>query len=167
MRILISSGIGTPSACEKSRTVTPDWTVTGPVGATTSRGCLGGPTSCRPRPWRPGGPPPRWPPWSITTRRLPRGLAPPRGLIGLFGLFAMNVRPSVEAAEHRIDRDALPEHAVEASSGQGPFEAEQPLARVDAAAGKRPARPELAVDGREAYELRLRGLAAAAGARPD
>ena len=31
-------GIATPSACEKSRSVTPDSTVTGPVGATTSRG---------------------------------------------------------------------------------------------------------------------------------
>ena len=28
------SAIGTPSACERSRTVTPDSTVTGPVGAT-------------------------------------------------------------------------------------------------------------------------------------
>ena len=28
----MSFGTGTPSACERSRTVTPDWTVTGPVG---------------------------------------------------------------------------------------------------------------------------------------
>ena len=39
--ILMICGIGTPSACEKSRSVTPDSTVTGPVGGATSRGCLG------------------------------------------------------------------------------------------------------------------------------
>ena len=36
--ILMICGIGTPSACEKSRTVTPDWTLTGPVGGAT--GCV-------------------------------------------------------------------------------------------------------------------------------
>ena len=38
---LMICGIATPSACEKSRSVTPDSTVTGPVGATTSRGARG------------------------------------------------------------------------------------------------------------------------------
>jgi len=35
---LVICGIATPSACEKSRSVTPDSTVAGPVGAMTSRG---------------------------------------------------------------------------------------------------------------------------------
>jgi hypothetical protein len=35
------SCIPTPSAWENSRTVTPEGTVTGPVGGTTSRGCFG------------------------------------------------------------------------------------------------------------------------------
>src|ERR1051326_3065387 len=161
MRILISSGIGTPSACEKSLTVTPDWTVTGPVGATTSRGCFGGPTSWRPRPWRPGGPPPRWPPWSMTTRRLPRGLAPPRGRMGLLGLLAMDVRSSVEAAERRIDGHALAKHAIEAACGERPLETLEPSARVDAAPGKRASGHELSVHGRKAQQLRLRRLPAA------
>ena len=38
---LMICGIATPSACEKSRSVTPDSTVAGPVGATTSRGWRG------------------------------------------------------------------------------------------------------------------------------
>ena len=37
--ILMICAAGIPSACERSRTVTPDGTVTGPVGATT--GCAG------------------------------------------------------------------------------------------------------------------------------
>ena len=37
MRILMIWGIDTPSACERSLTVTPDSTVTGPVGGAT--GC--------------------------------------------------------------------------------------------------------------------------------
>ena len=41
MRILMMSCIPTPSAWENSRTVTPEGTVTGPVGGTTSRGCFG------------------------------------------------------------------------------------------------------------------------------
>ena len=36
--ILMIWTAGTPSACERSRTETPDGTVTGPVGAMTSRG---------------------------------------------------------------------------------------------------------------------------------
>jgi hypothetical protein len=40
MNIMIF-GAGTWSACDRSRTVTPDSTTTGPVGATTSRGCFG------------------------------------------------------------------------------------------------------------------------------
>ena len=81
---LISSATEVPSACEKSRRVTPDSTVTGPVGGATSRGVFGwrgsarSPGRCRcPAPGRPL-------PASITTRRfrLP-GPPPPLGLIGL------------------------------------------------------------------------------------
>src|SRR6266545_2193459 len=166
IRILISSGIGTPSACEKSRTVTPDWTVTGPVGATTSRGCFGGPTSWRPRPWRPGGPG-RLAPWSMTTRRLPARPAPPRGLMGLFGLGAMDLPVSVEATERRIDLQGLLDHAVEAAARRRPLEAEQPPAGVDAAPWHRPARRQHAVHGPEPLQLRLGSLAPAAGTGAD
>src|SRR6266496_3381428 len=121
-------------------------------------------TLFRSRPWRPGGPPPRWPPWSMTTRRLPRGLAPPRGRMGLLGLLAMCLGPSVEAAECRIDGDALPEHAVEAAGGERALEAQQSLAGPDAAPWQRAPGRQLRVHGREAQQARLRGLAAAAGA---
>src|SRR5712691_1587669 len=100
----------------------------------------------------------------MTTRRFPRGPAPPRGLIGLLGLFGMRLGPSVEAPQRRIDSHALPEHAVEASPRQSAFEAEQPLARVDAASRKRSAGRERAVHRREAQQFRLRGLAATASA---
>src|SRR5438874_1437039 len=68
--ILMISGIGLPSAWERSLTVTPDSTVTGPVGWTTSRGCFGR-ASARSRAWRLSwrG---RAAPVSITTRRLRR-----------------------------------------------------------------------------------------------
>ena len=67
MRILMSSGIGTPSACERSLTVTPDSTVIGPVGggAGAWRGCGG--ALERSRAWRPALRPP---PPSMTTRRF-------------------------------------------------------------------------------------------------
>ena len=38
IRILMISGIGTPSACERSRTLTPDSTETGPVGGAAGGG---------------------------------------------------------------------------------------------------------------------------------
>ena len=54
IRILMIWAIGTPSACERSRTVTPDSTETGPVGCTgvVERASRGGPACC-PRPPRP------------------------------------------------------------------------------------------------------------------
>jgi hypothetical protein len=62
IRSLMICGIATPSACEKSRSVTPDSTVAGPLGATTSRGVLGWRSAERsPGRWRcpcPGRPPP-------------------------------------------------------------------------------------------------------------
>ena len=77
-------GIGTPSACERSLTVTPDSTVTGPVGGRRRAGAAAAARSLRSRGWRARGgvlPPP-----SMTTRRFrPRG--PCAGRIGRFGLF--------------------------------------------------------------------------------
>ena len=81
--ILMIWAAGTPSAWERSRTETPDGTVAGPVGATTSRGGAFG-TSPRLRAWRASRG--RWPPPSITTRRFRPG-APWRGRIGRLGLF--------------------------------------------------------------------------------
>ena len=82
----MSFGIGTPSACERSLTVTPDSTVTGPVGGATGVFSFGF-CSCWSRRWRPSwrG---RAAPVSITTRRLRRPAgAPWRGRIGRLGLF--------------------------------------------------------------------------------
>ena len=86
--ILMICAAGIPSACERSRTVTPDGTVTGPVGATT--GCAGPLVSRRsPRPWRWSRPPGALPPWSMTTRRLPRAgtgaAGPDRSIRSLLG----------------------------------------------------------------------------------
>ena len=71
--ILMICGIGTPSACERSRTVTPDWTVTGPVGGGDLRArCFGsrrGRVVAAAAPWR--GPRTRRR-LSMTTRRLRR-----------------------------------------------------------------------------------------------
>ncbi len=81
--ILISWAAGTPSACEKSRTVTPDGTLTGPVGATTGC-CVFGRCSVRSRAWRASGRG-RDACVSMTTRRLRRPPTGPRGRIGRFG----------------------------------------------------------------------------------
>src|SRR3954471_12906507 len=166
MSSLMICGIATPSACEKSRSVTPDSTVAGPVGATTSRGWRGPRSAGRSLGrWRwpvPGRPPPP----SMTTRRRPFG-PPPRGLIGLFGLpFAIDSGTSVETRERRVDADGLPEDAVERPPADRPLEAGQPPAGICATAEPR------AVDERtvvlvETLELGLRGLAAAAGAGAD
>src|SRR5437867_95479 len=102
----------------------------------------------------------------MTTRRLPRGLAPPRGLIGLLGLFAMGLGPSVEPAEFGLDADVLSQDAAEAATGDGAFEAEEPRAGVYAPAGHRSSRSQPAGHGPEPHEFRLRGLASAAGAGP-
>ena len=81
--ILMICAAGTPSACERSRTETPDGTVAGPVGGATSCFSRFGVASVRPRAWRGFG---RLLPPSITTRRFRPG-APWRGRIGRFGLF--------------------------------------------------------------------------------
>ena len=68
MRILMSSGIGTPSACERSLTVTPDSTVTGPVGGAAGAAAAAAQAArSRSRGWRPWL---RAPPPSMTTRRF-------------------------------------------------------------------------------------------------
>ena len=92
MRILISSGIVTPSAAERSLTVAPDSTIAGPVGGATGGCWRGGPTPERSRGWRPSRL--RAPPPSMTTRRL-RPAEPPRGRIGRFG----PLRPSAISAQ--------------------------------------------------------------------
>jgi hypothetical protein len=82
MRYVMIRGIGTPSACERSRTVTPDCTVTGPVGGAVGCCCFGRASwrsrAARASRWRAAPP-------SITTRRL-RPELPPRGRIGRLGL---------------------------------------------------------------------------------
>ncbi len=84
MRILMMLGIGTPSACEKSRTLTPDSTETGPVGGVPARAARGRRLSWRACRCSRGG---RAPPWSMTTRRRrPPAPPPPRGRSGRFGL---------------------------------------------------------------------------------
>ena len=130
MSILIRSCIPTPSACENSRTVMPDGTVTGPVGRTISFGCFG--TAGPPR-WSRGPRPSgrgRAAPVSMTTRRLRPGPPPWRGLIGLFGPSAMVF--SVERAQRRIDSHALPEHPRERVVRGRALEAREPPAGVDA-----------------------------------
>src|SRR5215218_9787097 len=133
--ILMIWAAGTPSACERSRTETPDGTVAGPVGGATSCFSRLGVASVRPRAWRGLG---RLLPPSITTRRLRPG-APWRGRIGRFGLFG----PSAISArfysvgellrQRRVDRDAALEDAVERAPRDGPLEAGQPPARIRAA----------------------------------
>src|SRR6266536_2005297 len=86
IRIVMMFGIETPSACERSRTLTPDSTAAGPVGATGAwRGSRRWP-SCWPRAWR-GSCRGRAAWLSMTTRRLRLpGPPPPRGRSGRFGL---------------------------------------------------------------------------------
>src|SRR5207245_3900266 len=129
-------GAGTPSAWERSRTVAPDGTVTGPVGATASRGCFG--RWSRSRAWRAASRG-RSAPVSMTTRRFRRPAgAPWRGRSGRFGRperdsSAMCV--SVKPRECRIDFHGRPQHAVERSARAGPLEALQAPAGVDAPSG--------------------------------
>src|SRR4051812_25513856 len=102
----------------------------------------------------------------MTTRRLPRGPAPPRGLIGLLGLPGIR-RPSVDTSESRIDGDVLAQHSIEAAAGERPLEAGQAPARVDAAPRERATRLKVAAHRGETDQFRLRRLATAAGAGPD
>ena len=74
----MSSGIGTPSACERSLTVTPDSTVIGPVGGGAGPGEAGAARRATVAGLRPDCAPP---PPSMTTRRF-RPPGPPRGESG-------------------------------------------------------------------------------------
>src|SRR5436305_6769700 len=125
--------MATPSAGEKSRSVTPDSTVAGPVGATTSRGWRGVRSAgLSPGRWRcpvPGRPPPP----SITTRRRPLG-PPPRGLIGLLGLPLAIRRSSVETGQCRVDAEVLAQDPVERPARHRPLETRHAAARVGAPA---------------------------------
>src|SRR5262249_60717945 len=164
MRILISSPIGTPRACEKFWTVTPDSTTAGPVGAA---GCWSvfGSRGARSRAWRASGRG-RPAPVSITTRRL-RPPAPwPRGRIGLFGRSAIS--SIVKAFQRRIDVDRSFERPRERPARGRPLEAAEPPAGVDPASGRSRCRfDEDAVPGDEPDELRFRSPPAAAGTRSD
>ena len=84
------SGIETPSACEKSRTVTPDSTETGPVGGATGA-CGSRDAAASARAWRCSRAFGRCAPWSMTTRRRrPAGPPPPRGRSGRFGFASVS-----------------------------------------------------------------------------
>src|SRR4051794_32022570 len=165
--ILMICAAGMPSACERSRTVTPDGTVTGPVGWMTGCCDFGFASWRSPARWRLSPGRGRWLPLSMTTRRfLPPG-PPPRGLMGLLGLpFAMCQGSSVETPQRRVDVDARAEHAVELPARRGALEARERDARVGPAPGSR-ALGQRAVLRVEAHELRLWRLAPAAHARPD
>src|SRR5205807_1790358 len=139
-------GIGTPSACERSRTLTPDSTETGPVG-----GGAGGRGSRRWLSWRAcrcsrEG---RAPPWSMTTRRRrpPGPPPPPRGRSGRFGLLpslAMALT-SVKALQLRSDSHLVPQDARERPARRRALEARQAATGVGAPTRRVPAGHEDAV----------------------
>ena len=118
--ILMIWATGIPSACERSLTLTPEGTVTGPVGAAgaLSRGRASA-RGIRRVPGAPGLPPPAREAWlSITTRRLRRPpTAPWRGRIGRFGREEpeLAIGVSVEVAQRRIDSDLGSRTAIEAA----------------------------------------------------
>src|SRR5215213_10826500 len=153
MRILMMFGSGTPSACERSRTETPDSTLMGPLG-----GGAGGPLvrpsgrsgAFRRSPGRPPGEPAP----SMTTRRLRRPLgAPCLGRMGLLGRFGSAISASVEARELWIDGHGKMERSPERAPVARPLEAHQPRARVDAPARRAVGgRDETAVPRAEAQE---------------
>src|SRR5581483_10757512 len=156
-----------PSACERSRTLTPDSTETGPVG-----GGAGGRGSRGRLSWR------AWrcsregraPPWSMTTRRRrpPPAPPPPRGRSGRFGLLPpLAIRHiSVKAPQLGPDADLLPQDARERAMSRRALEAGEVPAGVDAAPPLGSARDEHAVSCCEAEQLALRRAPAAAGAAP-
>ena len=111
MRILIRFGIGTPSACDRSRTVTPDSTETGPEGCAgvVGRASRRVPSCWPPRAWR-GSCRGRAAWLSMTTRRLRLpGPAPPRGRSGRFGFppFAISLQCKGAQAPDRPSRPAV------------------------------------------------------------
>src|SRR5262245_60798940 len=144
--------IGTPSAPERSLTVTPDSTVTGPVGG--AGACWRGAACCdRSRAARASRP--RAAPPSITTRRRLPAAPPPRGRIGRFGLFGPSAMRhlSVETRELRLDADGRPERAGERATADRLFEAGRVATGVRAAAARLRALAQHAVHRREADEL--------------
>src|SRR3954452_20658049 len=129
---LMMSGTVLPIAAERSLTVTPEGTLTGPVGGAT--GCFGGLASWRSRAWR-GLSRGRAAALSITTRRLRRPVtAPWRGRIGRFGLFGpLAIGVSVEPCQRRIDADGLSKDSVESRPRRRALEARKAGAGLDAA----------------------------------
>jgi hypothetical protein len=158
-------GIGTPSACEKSRTLTPDSTETGPLGGGAggfgSRRWLSG-RACRCS--REG----RWAPWSMTTRRLPAGPPPPRGRSGRFGLLPPLAIGdiSVKTPQLRPDADLLPQDAREHAPLGCALEAREAAARVGATARLVAPGDEGSLAGRKPEQVALRRAPATAGATP-
>src|SRR6185503_6186164 len=165
MRILMIWDIGTPSAPERSFTVTPDSTVTGPVGGGAGvRGAACWERSRAARASRPRAEPP-----SITTRRRLPPCPPPRGRIGRFGLFGPSaMRPlSVEMRERRLDADGSPQRAGERATSHRLLETRRLTARVHAAATGGLPHAQHAVPCREPDELALRRAAAAPDTGPE
>src|SRR5438477_13197153 len=119
---LMMSGTVLPIAAERSFTVTPEGTLTGPVGGAT--GCFGGRASCRSRAWRAFS---RGllAALSITTRRLRRPVtAPWRGRIGRLGLLGpLAICVSVEPCQRRIDAHAPSKDSIEGAARRRAFEA--------------------------------------------
>src|SRR3954451_490881 len=99
---LMIAATGRPIAAERSLTLTPEATVTGPVGAATgARSPFGGRLSPRLSRW-PGAPGrPRFAGLSITTRRLRPPGPTPRGRIGRFGLFGPSFAISLSQCKGR------------------------------------------------------------------
>src|SRR6188474_1443977 len=166
MRILMIWDIGTPSAPERSLTVTPDSTVTGPVGG--GGGGVRGAACCeRSRAARPSRP--RALPPSITTRRRRPAWPPPRGRIGRFGLLGPSAMRllSVETLEPRLDRHGATQGARERAPLERLLEAVEPAARVRPSARQVGPRRQHAVHRPEADELVPGRAAPASDTGPD
>src|SRR5690349_16897585 len=144
---------GSSNACERSRTLTPDSTETGPVG-----GAAGGRGSRRWLSWR------AWrcsregrcPPWSMTTRRRrPAGPPPPRGRSGRFGLLPPLAigHTSVKAAQLGADAHLLPQDAGEHAALRRAFEAVEAPTRVGASPRLVSAGHQDAIAGRETVQV--------------
>src|SRR6476659_7098522 len=166
MRILMIWDIGTPSAPDRSLTVTPDSTVTGPVGG--GGGGVRGAACCeRSRAARASRP--RADPPSITTRRRLPPWPPPRGRIGRFGLFGPSAMRhlSVDTRELRLDADGSPQRAGESATLRRPLETRRVAARVRAPTTRGRPHAQHAVPRREPDELVLRRAAAAPDTGPE
>src|SRR5581483_8104926 len=159
--------IGTPSACEKSRTLTPDSTETGPVGGAAGWRGVSRRVSSRPRAWRASRGRAAWLSMTTRRRRLP-GPPPPRGRSGRFGLPPSVMQLlSVKTPERRIDPHGLPQHPGEGLLPHRPLEARDVRACVRAAPRHGSPEDEVALERAEPDELRLLRPPAAAGTRAD